>query len=327
MVSGPRGPPVHVANAAFHFSCVLSDVGRSPAAEAVARHLLSTTSNCWTASRLTSEGCVEIAGHVVPLSSLEPLHSITTITDGKHGGTVLQFIGIRRLQSPRQSPRSVDGQYLTTENSGGEPDIFTCDCLGVEIWAELEIQVQPNVCICSNPAHWPAWRRLLPLLSTCTRDEVTTGGCPEFSVSEVLKLQPVSWQPLGEATDIMSPTRLLLEPSQRQSATGSKDKTTPAVHALEEVYASLRPQAPQIPRIIRGGGQSSGVGPGPGVHGLNALPAAVVLKGKQAPSCPVHHCPVMSVLFRAVRCTHEVFWAHTTRSPFPTHGRRAEGNF
>ncbi|CAM9340203.1 unnamed protein product, partial [Sphacelaria rigidula] len=69
--------------------------------------------------------------------------------------------------------------------------------------------------------------------------------------------------------------------------------------ALDAVYASLKPQAPRI--VVEVGGDRGGtsvVGPGPGACGLNAVPAAVMIKGKH----PSRYLPANSLEALTVTC-------------------------
>lgn len=53
------------------------------------------------------------------------------------------------------------------------------------------------------------------------------------------------------------------------------------VRALEAVYASLKPATVEPLGEMSDGGVASSVGSGPGAFGLNAVPAAVVMKGEK----------------------------------------------
>lgn len=241
----------------FHFRCFLFDDADTP------------LSQDWTEVGLATGRSIEIAGRHVSCPSIESLHAITT-SAGDLGAAVLCFLGVRLLQTRALSAFVGDLCSITEPShvAAGSAAAVAKNQLGleVELLAELEVQVRPGARICPTAEKWPAWRCLLPSLSAYARQEVTASG---------LQLPPPLQSPTTTST--MVETIRPHEPTRRENT-----KKALAGHSLEEVYSSLKPQAPQV--VVEDGdgrGERPAVGPGPGACGLNALPAAVLIKGKQ----------------------------------------------
>lgn len=176
-----------------------------------------------------------------------------------------------------QSPTTAAG----TEHRAGEATATSAPSAApAELWAELQVSdVRPNAHISANPALLPAWRLLLPHLVTYEREEAPLPG---------------KWM---LASDAAAPLAAAQEaaPTGRQAADdqGGADSArlgqngSPEVRALDGVYASLKSAerwgGAEGVRMAGAGdavaAAAAAIGPAPGASGLNAVPAAVVMKG------------------------------------------------
>lgn len=257
-MAGGRGAPPTIYNAKFHVPCVLG-------AEAKALPLDSS----WTEARLVSVACIEIGGQtaaaaeaaapvVVSCSDLKPLHAVTDVNESDQGAAFIRTLAVRSDCRPRSriARRTTSTSFSVT----------------AQLWVELEVKVRPNAHIFDTPnrALCSGWRLLLPWLVAYNREEAPMAPTSRVpALPQDLASREVS-SPRGQeeqATTFQSP---------REARGGMQ------VRALEAVYASLKPTAVEPLWETNNGGVGSSVGPGPGAFGLNAVPAAVVMKGEEA---------------------------------------------
>ena len=148
-----------------------------------------------------------------------------------------------------------------------------------QLWIELEVKVRPNAHIFDalNPTLLPGCRLLLPWLVACNREEA-----PAIPTSRVPALRQglASRQVASSSGQEEQATTLQ---SARQARGGLE------VRALEAVYASLKPATVEPLGEMSDGSVASSVGSGPGAFGLNAVPAAVVMKGEKRISTQHEH--------------------------------------
>lgn len=263
MVHGSRGLIVRVN---FQFRCLLSG--------AVGDDISLYVPQAWTEARLipSSRNTLEIAGRPITCPAAEPLHVITTVA-ADQGAAVVHYLGVRRPPLEAGSPSR--DQHLGTPGTaaGKQADVEA------ELLAELDVPMIPGASISpTTTEQWPAWQSLLPCLSAYSR------GTTAMDRTLTTLLQ-VPDRTSVYNTNMISTIVHKARPQQQRSAppksTVLGKKKKPAGHALDAVYASLKPQAPRI--VVEVGGDRGGtsvVGPGPGACGLNAVPAAVMIKGK-----------------------------------------------
>lgn len=256
-----RGRPWSSTLIKFHFPCRIAYVGASRQDETRAHDnekLSLDDIACWTEARLLSPGSIElVAGHSAAVtascSGVEPLHAITTAraSDGKASAVYLKSLAVRLS-------RCSAGSSPSQRNSGSGPGcggaITTAvddTLVSVDLWAELQVLVRRNTHICADPALRHAWRLILPHLVSGNRED--------------------------------APVIVSAEPAAALECTGASSQVPSSeagrqIRALEAVYASLKADTRRGSLV---NGEDSALGPGPGASGLNALPAAVVLKGKR----------------------------------------------
>lgn len=247
VMGGSRFLRSHVAKLNFHFPCLFSY-----AVELGSRRCLPSVT--WTGSRLISKLSIDMAGQVIHCSNLEHLHTMLN-----HSGTekaTLRYIGVRRWQDTSARSENEHADELT---DGLE--------LRGEVWVELDVHVQINECICSSPMHQLAWRFMIRHLSACK----SRTAAPPMKISQ--------FESTSTLPDFDSPTRSAASEDKTQSRTNKDTKKTPAVRALEAVYASLGPSSYAI-RNRDELHEMGPVGPGRGARGLNALPTVVITTGK-----------------------------------------------
>ena len=240
-MAGGRGAQSGIYTVKFHVPCVLGS-------EATAFRVDSS----WKQACLLSVASIEIAGYtptgaigVVSCSDLKPLHAVTAATGSDQEAALIRTLSVRRdYRPPSRIP------LRTT--AAPQPTITA------QLWVELELKVQPNAYLfdSSNPTLCSAWRLLLPWLVSYNRDEA-----PATPTSRVPELPRSPREERGG--------------SPREARGGSE------VRALEAVYASLKPETLGPLWEMDDGGEASSVGAGPGAFGLNAVPAAVIMKGEK----------------------------------------------
>lgn len=199
----------------------------------------------WTEANLNSASEISTSSgrsQPVPCSGIDYLHTIL----GDEAVAVKSLLvrcspAPSSISPPEHSPATATA---TATGDGGSVPVRT-PAAPADLWVELSVSnVRANSHISVDPVLLSAWRLLLPSLVTHTRDEARSPAAAQ-----------------GE--------RAAQEEMQKS---GDRHKDVSEVRALEAVYASLKPATDA--RL-----DSACVGPAPGASGLNAVPAAVVMKG------------------------------------------------
>lgn len=239
------GPPTTVS-LKFHIPVVLGAAEWSPIASAPGH---------WREANLNSASEISSGSEhapPIPCSGIEPLHAVLG-----DGSVAVRSLFVRCTPAPPSiSPPAEQPSTATTAAATERrltPTTTEPPTAPADLWVELTVSnVRANSHISSNPVLLSAWRLLLPSLVTCTREEA--GSPPAPTADQHLQ---------GKS-------------AERKSGDGGGHKEGLEVRALEAVYASLKPATDE--RF-----DSTCVGPAPGASGLNALPAAVVMKGAVRP--------------------------------------------
>lgn len=240
-----RGPPTTVS-LKFHVSISL-------------RAEWSPTGQ-WSEANLNSASEISSgSGHSppVPCSGIEPLHAVLG-----DDSVAVQSLFVRcapassSISPPQQRPTSTataSAAAAATEGRGTTAPPTGPPAAPADLWVELKVSnVRANSQISTSPALLSAWRLLLPSLVTYTRAEARS---PASAAADQDRQ--------GKTSD------------DGDSGRNGGHKDGLEVRALEAVYASLKPAADARLRLD----SACCVGPAPGASGLNAVPAAVVMKG------------------------------------------------
>lgn len=250
--------------------------------------------NSWAEARLISATSIEISfGHraevveVISCFELEALHAVTQGPTSQGAASICCFVADGRSQGTAQT--SSCWSCCSSQRSSITPPMCTVVAAAsagpaaaaevvrlargrskaVHLWAEVEIKVWPTAHIWAESLTLrPAWRLLLPRLARYTREEAPTMAS---------STSPLRLTEKAATTATPTPTsgyRINIGINSTADARDGKQ-----TRALDAVYASLKPRIVET-LAVEDGEQSSAVGPGPGASGLNALPAAVVVKGK-----------------------------------------------
>ncbi|CAM9654655.1 unnamed protein product, partial [Ectocarpus sp. 13 AM-2016] len=207
----------------------------------------------------------------VACTGLEALHAIVS-----DDSVVVRSLSVRfrnpsisplrlkqQQQREQQQPTVAACAATTGSEAGGSTAPPTAPA---DLWAELDVSgVRANANVCANPVLLASWRLLLPALVTYSRNETSSSASsPPTPTPPAAETPNGGGSPsVGKATGVGSGRNEGLEP-----------------RALDAVYASLRPGVKE--QGWTGDSSSAvAVGPAPGASGLNALPAAVVMKVAQ----------------------------------------------
>lgn len=227
----------------FHLPCRISNFPRSSAAR------VRLPVGTWTDCRLVARQSIEVDGHIISCSGVESLHIVAR--QHTSGEPILQHVSMRRCR--RTDHIDADADELAS-NAPVE----------AELWAEVDVQVRPHLQIYSSPSLRSSWRHLLTWITASPR----RADAPPLKISQFESI-------LDDST-----SRDRFDQDDTETMVTSKTKKKTPVHALEAVYASLRP------RVMKPRGddvelpQPTLVGPGLGAHGLNSIPVAVIMKGE-----------------------------------------------
>lgn len=228
----------------FHLPCRISDFPRLSAARV--RLPLGT----WTDCRLVARQSIEIDGQIISCLGVESLHIVAS--QHSTGGPILQHVGMRRFRRTDHIDADAD-------------ELASTAAVEAELWAELDVQVRPHLHIYLSPSLRSSWRHLLTWVTASLR----RADAPPLKISQFESI-------LDDST---LQGRFDHQDDAETMAASKMKKKTP-VHALEAVYASLRPR---VVKTARGGVElphPTPVGPGLGAHGLNSIPVAVIMKGE-----------------------------------------------
>ncbi|CAN0031506.1 unnamed protein product, partial [Ectocarpus sp. 4 AP-2014] len=201
----------------------------------------------------------------VPCTGLEALHAVVS-----DDSVVVRSLSVR-FRSPSITPLRLQQQQPTDAacavTTGSEAGASTAPPTApADLWAELDVSgVRANANICANPVLLASWRILLPKLVTHSRNEASSSAS-----SPPTPIPPGAETPNGGGSPSVG----------KATGVGSGRNEGLELRALDAVYASLKPGVKE--RGWTGGSSSAAaVGPAPGASGLNALPAAVVMKVAQ----------------------------------------------
>lgn len=267
-----RGREARLAYVNFHFPCRIACGGANRGDETRVHEnkLPLNDIACWTRAVLLSPSSIKIiAGDatttttttavLVSCSDIGPLYTITKAhANDKHkSANYLSSLAVRLSRCSTRPPVSP----LNRSRNPGCGATTAADAItsvSVDLWAELLVLVRPNTRIYAHPSLRSAWQLMLPHLVLCNREDAPSIA----SAGPAAALECT-----GAATTTTA----------TQSSTATNSEAVLQVRALEAVYASLKADTRRDSLL---GGDSSSVGPGPGASGLNALPAAVVMKGE-----------------------------------------------
>ncbi|CAM9724626.1 unnamed protein product [Ectocarpus sp. 12 AP-2014] len=206
----------------------------------------------------------------VACTGLEDLHAVVS-----DDSVVVRSLSVRfrnpsispllRLQQQQQQQQpTVAACAATTGSEAGErtaPPAAPAD-----LWAELDVSgVRANANVCANPVFLSSWRLLLPRLVTHSRNEASS-SVP----SPPTPIPPEAETPNGGGSPSVG----------NGTGVGSGRNEGLELRALDAVYASLKTGV-KVQRWTADSSSAVAVGPAPGASGLNALPAAVVMKVAQ----------------------------------------------
>lgn len=229
----------------------------------------SLTPGEWVRSSLSSAGGISCpaSGHPAPIpcSGIDPLYSIV-----RDDSVAVKSLFVRScslsasISPPKERPPAAavtaTGRPAAEAAAPAAPPAAPAD-----LWVELDVSgVRPNSCISSDPALLSAWRLLLPKLVTYTLGDAPQRIAPQAAAEDGGLGAQAQEGDKGGSTPGVSGGKKLLE-----------------ARALEAVFASLKSTSARLGLAEEdaGGAPVAGVGPAPGASGLNAVPAAVVMKG------------------------------------------------
>lgn len=210
----------------------------------------------WTEANLNSASEISSGtGHAprIPCSGIEPLHAVLV-----DGAVALQSLLVRCTVASSSISPPAQRSTTTATAAGRSAPPTRPPAAPAELWVELTVSnVRANSHISANPALVSAWRLLLSSLVTYTREEARSRAAAVAGDTG----EQVHRGEQGNGSD-------------GKPGHNSGRKEVLEARALEAVYASLKPAADATSF------DSACVGPAPGASGLNAVPAAVVMKGK-----------------------------------------------
>lgn len=270
----------------LHLPCTLSDVPYD-----YAKAVGCPADESWIDARFIGSGSsLEIAGPMttaaVTCHGLEALYALIQDTNSQ-ASTVLRYSAVRFPPSARKFLS--DGHGPALEVAAFLPPRTA------QLWAELEVKVTPNAHLCSSPGLRATWRVLLPWLVTCTRAQAPTA-------------------PTASNSALSSDAAGFGRTPNNSSSTSHAEKTRMQVLALEAVYSSLEPGT-TVPFMAEVESATSAVEPGSEASGLNALPTAVVMKGKE--TCwrrEMWHTPFCAAKFGLTVCFNHFILLRTPNS-------------
>ena len=254
-----RGPPTTIS-LKLHIPVVLGAEGSFTPGQWARANLNSATE----ISRCRASG----GGHAtpVPCSGIEPLY--TVVRDNNN--VAVQSLLVRAGSPPASvSPPQERRPAATAVVTAAPAAPFAAPA---DLWVELDVSgVRPDSFISSDPALLSAWRLLLPRLVTYAREEAV-------SPQRVPPTQEAGGGGEGAARGREGGDRS--GGGDTPGFSGGRRKKMLEARALEAVYASLKPTSERLGLADEGAGDAgAAVGPAPGASGLNAVPAAVVMKG------------------------------------------------